>query len=168
MKPGPLMEKLENTAGWLCKILIPIKHEYQIGDELKSMAICTLSSTDLLETISKDNNIMSKILIVGRLLSENKGIDKLIKFTLSHPNLRHIIVCGKEVKGHKAGQALLSLHRNGINRNDGRIIGATGSYPFLLCSQTDIESFRKQTMIYDLIGIRDMDVINSHLQFFCE
>jgi tetrahydromethanopterin S-methyltransferase subunit A len=77
-------------------------------------------------------------------------------------------VCGKEVKGHKAGQALLSLHRNGINRNDGRIIGATGSYPFLLCSQTDIESFRKQTMIYDLIGIRDMDVINSHLQFFCE
>jgi tetrahydromethanopterin S-methyltransferase subunit A len=168
MKPGPLMEKLENTAGWLCKILIPIKHEYQIGDELKSVAICTLSSTDLLETISKDKNIMSKILIVGRLLSENKGIDKLIKFTLSHPNLRHIIVCGKEVKGHKAGQALLSLHRNGINRNDGRIIGATGSYPFLLCSQTDIESFRKQTMIYDLIGIRDMDVINSHLQFFCE
>jgi tetrahydromethanopterin S-methyltransferase subunit A len=168
MKPGPLMEKLENTAGWLCKILIPIKHEYQIGDELKSVAICTLSSTDLLETISKDKNIMSKILIVGRLLSENKGIDKLIKFTLSHPNLRHIIVCGKEVKGHKAGQALLSLHRNGINRNDGRIIGATGSYPLLLCSQTDIESFRRQTMIYDLIGIRDMDVINSHLQFFCE
>src|ERR671933_2523373 len=168
MKPGPLMEKLESTAGWLCKLLIPIKHEYQIGDELKSVAICTLSSTDLLETISKDNNIMSKILIVGRLLSENKGIDTLIKFTLMRPNLRHIIVCGKEVKGHKAGQALLSLHRNGINKNDGRIIGATGAYPSLVCSQADIESFRRQTMIYDLIGIIDMDVINTHLQFFCE
>src|ERR687883_1400461 len=154
------MEKLESTVGRLCKLLIPIKHEYHIGDELKSMAICTLSSIDLLETISKDNNIMSKILIVGRLLSENKGIETLIKFTLIHPNLRHIIVCGKEVKGHKAGQALLSLH-NGINKNDGRIIGATGAYPLLLCSQADIESFRRQTMIYDLIGIIDMDVINA-------
>ena len=162
------MEKLESTVGWLCKLLIPIKHEYHIGDELKSVAICTLSSIDLLETISKDNNTMSKILIVGRLLSENKGIETLIKFTLMHPNLHHIIVCGKEVKGHKAGQALLSLHRNGINKNDGRIIGATGAYPLLLCSQADIESFRRQTMIYDLIGIIDMDVINAYLQFFCE
>ena len=162
------MEKLESTVGWLCKLLIPIKHEYHIGDELKSVAICTLSSIDLLETISKDNNIMSKILIVGRLLSENKGIETLIKFTLAHPNLCHIIVCGKEVKGHKAGQALLSLHRNGINKNDGRIIGATGAHPLILCSQGDIESFRRQTMIYDLIGIREIDIINAHLQFFCE
>ena len=162
------MKKLESTVGWLCKLLIPIKHEYHIGDELKSMAICTLSSIDLLETISKDNNTMSKILIVGRLLSENNGIETLIKFTLMHPNLRHIIVCGKEVKGHKAGQALLSLHRNGINKNNGRIIGATGAHPLILCSQGDIDSFRRQTMIYDLIGIRDIDVINAHLQFFCE
>ena len=162
------MVKLESTVGWLCKLLIPIKHEYHIGNELKSVAICTLSSIDLLETISKDNNIMSKILIVGRLLSENKGIETLIKFTLTHPNLRHIIVCGKEVKGHKAGQALLSLHRNGINKNDGRIIGATGAHPLILCSQGDIESFRRQTMIYDLIGIREIDIINAHLQFFCE
>ena len=158
------MEKLESTAGWLCKLLIPIKHEYHIGDELKSVAICTLSSIDLLETISKDNNIMSKILIVGRLLSENKGIDTLVRFALEHQNLCHIIVCGKEVKGHEAGQALLSLHRNGINKNDGRIIGATGAHPLLVSSQADIESFRKQTMLYDLIGIEDMDVINAHLE----
>jgi tetrahydromethanopterin S-methyltransferase subunit A len=63
---------------------------------------------------------------------------------------------------------LLSLHRNGINKNDGRIIGATGAHPLILCSQGDIESFRRQTMIYDLIGIREMDIINAHLQFFCE
>ena len=59
---------------------------------------------------------MSTILLVGRLLSENKGIDTLIGFTLKYPNLHHIVVCGKEVKGHKAGQALLSLHRNGVNK----------------------------------------------------
>src|ERR687885_2552456 len=106
-----LRGKLESIAGILCEVLIPIKYKYHIGNERRNVAICTLSSIDLLETISKDNNTMSRILIVGRLLSENKGIETLIKFTLMHPNLTHIIVCGKEVKGHKAGQALLSLHR---------------------------------------------------------
>ena len=99
---------------------------------------------------------MSRILLVGRLLSENKGIDTLIGFTLKYPNLHHIVVCGKEVKGHKAGQALLSLHRNGINKNDGRIIGAT------------IESFRMQTMIYDLIGIKHMNIIKTQLELLME
>jgi tetrahydromethanopterin S-methyltransferase subunit A len=38
---------------------------------------------------------MDKILIVGRLLSENKGNDAIIRFTLAHPELHYIIVCGK-------------------------------------------------------------------------
>jgi tetrahydromethanopterin S-methyltransferase subunit A len=128
MKGGSaLMEKLESIAGRLCEVLFPIEHEYYIGDEEKSVAICILSSIDLLETISKTTDTMSRILLVGRLLSENKGIDTLIRFTLKYPNLHHIVVCGKKVKVHKAGQALLSLHRNGVNKEDGRIIGATGA-----------------------------------------
>ena len=159
---------MESIAGILCETLIPIKHRYHIGNEQKTVAICTLSSIDLLETISKDKVTMSRILLVGRLLSENKGIDTLVRFALEHPNLCHIIVCGKEVKGHEAGQALLSLHRNGINKNNGRIIGATGAHPLLVSSQADIESFRKQTILYDLIGIENMDVINVHLELIYE
>jgi tetrahydromethanopterin S-methyltransferase subunit A len=49
----------------------------------------------LLEDICKSSEIMDKILIVGRLLSENKGIDAIIRFTLAHPELHYIIVCGK-------------------------------------------------------------------------
>ncbi|MBV9176104.1 MAG: hypothetical protein JO327_02110 [Nitrososphaeraceae archaeon] len=45
-----LKQKLGNTAGKLCEALIPIKHEYYIG-EGHSIAICTLSSIDLLQTI---------------------------------------------------------------------------------------------------------------------
>ena len=52
----------------------PIKHEYHVG-EGKTVAICTLSSIDLLETIATNTDIMSRILVVGRLLSENRGID---------------------------------------------------------------------------------------------
>jgi tetrahydromethanopterin S-methyltransferase subunit A len=163
-----VQEELKSIGGRLCEILIPIKYEYYIGDEEDGVAICTLSSIDLLEAISKDRSIMSRILIVGRLLSENKGIDRLIIFTLSHPNLHHIVVCGNDAKGHNAGQALLSLHRNGVNTNDGRINGATDAYRFLTSSQADIESFRTQTNIYDLIGIKDIDVIKAQLRLFCQ
>jgi tetrahydromethanopterin S-methyltransferase subunit A len=67
----------DNAAGKLCKALIPIKHEYYIGNG-KCTAICTLSSIDLLENISKSVAIMNRILIVGRLLSENKGIETIV------------------------------------------------------------------------------------------
>jgi tetrahydromethanopterin S-methyltransferase subunit A len=144
----------DNAAGKLCKALIPIKHEYYIGNG-KCTAICTLSSIGLLENISKSVAIMNRILIVGRLLSENKGIETIVQFIVDHPELHNMIICGKEVKGHQAGQALLSLYNNGIN-NDGRIIGAKGPYPILRSSRKDIEVFRKQIhKIYDLREIDD-------------
>jgi tetrahydromethanopterin S-methyltransferase subunit A len=57
-----LKKRLENVAGRLCEVLIPIKHEYYIG-EGKIVADCTSA------------DVMNRILIVGRLLSENKGMD---------------------------------------------------------------------------------------------
>jgi len=157
-------KKLENVAGRLCEILIPIKDEYFIGKG-KTVAICTLSSMDLLQTIARTEGLMNRILIVGRLLSENKGIDTLIKFTLKHPELRYIVVCGNDVKGHQSGQALLSLYRNGVSR-DGKIIGATGPHPFLTHLHADIESFRKQIMIYDLIKCEELEKVKATLSSF--
>ena len=159
-----LKNKLENVAGRLCKVLIPIKHEYYIGGG-KSVAICTLSSMALFQTIAKTDDIMSRILIVGRLLSENKGLDTLVRFTLKQSELLYLVVCGKDVRGHQSGQALLSLHRNGITR-DGKIIGANSPHPFLTCLQEDIESFRKQIMIYDLIGCEDLETVKATLSSF--
>lgn len=151
--------KLKNVAGRLCEVLIPIKLGYVIGDG-KSIAVCTLSSLGLLRTIVNFNDIMGRILIVGRLLSENKGIDMLIQFTLRQPGLRHLIICGKEVKGHRSGQAVLSLHRNGVD-DDGRIIGAIGPYPFLTSSLEAIKSFRKQITIHDLISCEDIETVRA-------
>ena len=158
-----LKNKLENVAGRLCEVLIPIKHEYYIG-EGKSVAICTLSSMALLQAIAKTDDI-NRILIVGRLLSENKGLDTLVRFTLKQSELLYLVVCGKDVRGHQSGQALLSLHRNGITR-DGKIIGANGPHPFLTCLQEDIESFRKQIMICDLIGCEDLETVKATLSSF--
>jgi tetrahydromethanopterin S-methyltransferase subunit A len=161
-------KSFENMAGKICETLIPIKHEYHMGRGGKEIAICTLSSIRLLEDICKTSEIMDKILVVGRLLSENKGIDTIIKFTLTHPELHYIIVCGKEVRGHQAGQALLSLYENGINNNntDRRIIvGAKGPNPVLASSWEEINAFRKQIIkIYNLIGISNIDQIIKQIK----
>ena len=155
-------------AGKICENLIPIKHEYHMGMGGKEIAICTLSSIHLLEDIYNTPEVMDKILVVGRLLSENKGIDTIIKFTLTHPELHYIIVCGKEVRGHQAGQALVSLYENGINYNKtgGRIIvGAKGPNPVLASSWEEINTFRKQIIrVYNLIGISDIGKITKQIK----
>jgi tetrahydromethanopterin S-methyltransferase subunit A len=157
----------ENVAGKLCENIIPIRHEYCIGRKGKSIAICTLASMKLLEDICK-SDLMGRVLIVGRLLSENRGIDTIVKFTLSNQELRHIIVCGKEVKGHQAGQALLSLHANGINNDksgEGIIIAAKGHYPHLKSSKEDIELFRSQIVkIHNLVGVDDVNLVRKEIE----
>ena len=154
------MKRLDNAAGRLCKALLPIKHEYYLGAG-KAVAVCTLSSIDLLQTIAK-SDIMNRILIAGRLLSENKGIDTIIDFTVKHPSLNRIIVCGKEVRGHRAGQALLALASNGMD-SSGRIIGAVGPNPIVTLPLQDVDIFRHQVEINDMIGTVDIGKIAQAL-----
>jgi tetrahydromethanopterin S-methyltransferase subunit A len=156
----PIREILGDVAGKLCKALLPIRHEYYLGTG-KTVGVCTLSSTNLLKQIST-SYIMDTIAIAGRLLSENKGIDAIINFALEHPELRWIIVCGEEVKGHRAGQALIALARNGVDTT-GKIIGAHGPYPILKSSAYAIEAFRRQVQILDMIGVVNIDVISLAL-----
>jgi tetrahydromethanopterin S-methyltransferase subunit A len=157
----------ENVAGKLCENIIPIRHEYCIGRKGKSIAICTLASMKLLEDICK-SDLMERVLIVGRLLSENRGIDTIVKFTLSNQELRHIIVCGKEVKGHQAGQALLSLHAYGINNDKSGeriIIAAKGHYPHLKSSKEDLDLFRRQIVkIHNLVGVDDINLVRKEIE----
>jgi tetrahydromethanopterin S-methyltransferase subunit A len=157
----------ENVAGKLCENIIPIRNEYCIGRKGKSIAICTLASMKLLEDICK-SDLMGRVLIVGRLLSENRGIDTIVKFTLSNQELRHIIVCGKEVKGHQAGQALLSLHAYGINNDksgEGIIIAAKGHYPHLKSCKEDLDLFRRQIVkIHNLVGVDDVNLVRKEIE----
>ncbi|MDQ3883560.1 MAG: tetrahydromethanopterin S-methyltransferase subunit A [Thermoproteota archaeon] len=155
-----IVKRLEKLAGQLCEVLLPIKQEYYLGNG-KALAICTLSSIDLLETISR-SPLMEELLIAGRLLSENKGIDAIIAFAIKHSELKRILLCGNEVKGHRPGQALLALSNNGVDLT-GRIIGAVGRDPIVRSSMQNIEIFRHQVQIIDLIGIVDIGKIAQAL-----
>jgi len=154
-----LKTKIDYIFGICCYHLFPIKQECYIGKG-KKIAICTLSSLDLLEEIKNNNEIMENILIVGRLLSENKGVDEIIKFTKKNILLKHILVCGDDVKGHLPGQTLISVKENGIDINK-RVLQTSGAYPFLTCSNLDVEYFRHQVNIIDRRGLKDIDKIKD-------
>lgn len=151
-----LKKKFDDAAGKVCEALIPVKHELYAGKGRK-VAVCTLGSIDLLEEIS-NSDLMSRVALAGRLLSENKGIDAMIRYVAEHPDLKRIVLCGKEVKGHFAGQALLALHKNGVDKN-GRIIGARGPYPTLESPKEQIAWFRKHVAIDDLLGVTELEKI---------
>lgn len=147
---------LGEIAGEICKAILPIPEETYPGNAKSNVAICTLSSIDLLKEISA-SGIMEKIAIAGRLLSENKGIDSLVRYVNKNPSLHTIIVCGKEVSGHKTGHALFCLYQFGTDQNN-RIINSISPDPVLSVSKKEIEQFQKIHLV-NKIGETDMQKI---------
>jgi tetrahydromethanopterin S-methyltransferase subunit A len=148
------MNKLEEVIGEICKVLLPIPEELHKGNPNSTLAICTLSSMKLLKEITK-SNLLQNVSIVGRLLSENKGIDCIIKYLNQNKKIKTIIICGKEINGHKAGHSLIKLHKNGID-NCGRIIHSTSPNPFLTVSKSEVNYFQHQINIINLINETDL------------
>ena len=67
------MNAIGEAIGEICKVILPINEEFYLGNPDSKTAICTLSNIDLLKNIA-NSEILNKISIAGRLLSENKGI----------------------------------------------------------------------------------------------
>ena len=156
------MNALGETIGELCKIILPIPEEYYVGNSDSSIAVCTLSSIDLLKNFA-NSEILNHISIAGRLLSENKGIDSIIKFVNENQKINTIIVCGKEVWGHKAGHSLFELHKNGIDKNN-RIVNSTSPDPYLAVSKSQIEYFQKNIILVNLINETDFEIISDKIR----
>ncbi|RMF28657.1 MAG: tetrahydromethanopterin S-methyltransferase subunit A [Candidatus Nitrosothermus koennekii] len=150
--------RLKDIAGEVCKILLPIKYEVFYGKG-REIAVCTLASIDLLLAISR-SDLMDRIALAARLFSENKGIDKIIEYSHNNPELKYIILSGKDVKGHLAGDALLALKKYGVDDNN-RIINAKGKEPILSIDKGIIDEFRYRVEIINLIGVTDITKIRN-------
>lgn len=153
------MNSLTELAGHLCKILLPINEEVFYGNPSSNVAICTLSSMNLLKEIS-NSDLMGKIILVGRLLSENRGIDALIRHVNKHPTVDTIIICGIEVLGHKAGHALFCVHSYGTDEQN-RIINSVSPDPILSVSKAEIQQFQRQITLINKIGQTDLEKIRT-------
>lgn len=132
--------------------------EYIVGNKKSPVAVSTLGSDELPEVIAKELGI-ENFAIVGKIHTENIGIEKVIKNTISNPNIRFLIICGKDTRGHMAGQSLLSLFNKGVNYKK-RIIASEGQGPVLKNLEfSEIQHFRAQVEIVDLIGSEDVQGI---------
>lgn len=149
-----MFHSLQIAAGKICEVALPIRLSYVMGNG-RTLAVCTLSDMNLLEEVISRKDIMCKIFLAGRLLSENRGIDNILETIYNSPQVRYLILCGRDAKGHLPGQALVSLYNHGI-RDDGDIVGARGSNPRLKSTQEAISHFRTNIEIVDLIGSRDI------------
>lgn len=156
------MNVLGEAIGELCKVILPIPEKYYRGNSDSSMAICTLSSIDLLKKFAT-SEILNKISIVGRLLSENKGIDSIIEYVNKNQKITTIILCGKEVWGHKAGHSLSQLHKNGVDRNN-RIINSASPDPYLTVSKSQIRHFQNNITLVNLINETDFQKILNKIR----
>lgn len=155
------MNNLGSFIGEICKTIFPIREQLFLGNPNSSLAICTLSSLDLLKKIST-SEILNKVSIAGRLLSENKGIDEIIQYVNNNKNTKTILICGKEVWGHKAGHSLLKLHKNGID-NSGRIINSISPDPFLTVPKSKIDYFRKEIVLINMINETRLEKIKQKI-----
>jgi len=156
------LNKLDEIIGKICEALLPIPEEFYIGNPNSSICICTLSSIKLLKEI-KNSKIIDNIAIIGRLFTENKGIDSIIQYINQNKKIKTIIVCGKDVWGHKSGHSLFELHKNGIDNNN-RIINSTSPDPFLKVSESEIKYFQKQITLVNLIDETNIELIINKIQ----
>jgi len=129
------------------------------------VAVCTLGDSDLAAAVAAQAG--PEVGIVGTLTTENLGIDRLVRNTITNPNLRFVIVCGLEVEqriGHHPGGSLLAVAANGTD-DKGRIVAAPGRRPRLRnLTPGEIAHFRTHVEVIDLIGTRDTAAILAPAQ----
>lgn len=135
--------------------------EYIVGQKTSPVAISTLGSDNLPESLAAKLG-KEKFAIIGKTHTENIGIEKIIKNTVTNPDIRFLILCGKDTKGHLLGQSLISLVSQGVN-HERRIIDAKGQRPALKnLNFSEIEHFRSQVEVLNLINVEDTSAIREN------
>lgn len=132
----------------------PVSGEYITGDPESQAAVITLASELDKERLTRH------CALAGSMKTENIGIEKVVANIVSNTNIRYLVICGAEVHGHLSGDAVMAMHRSGIDE-EGRIIEAKGAIPYITNIDIDtINIWRSQVVeVIDLINVEDMDRI---------
>jgi tetrahydromethanopterin S-methyltransferase subunit A len=127
----------------------PEKGRYARGNDYSPVAVCVILDTfDFNIPPELEELLMAGLdtgaALSGMLQTENIGMEKMICNIVANPNIRYIVLCGREAAGHLPGQALLCLMEGGVDEKR-RIVESKAPTPFLFnLSAEAIERFRKQ------------------------
>ena len=94
--------------------------------------------------------------------TENLGLEKVIANIIANPNIRFVLFCGTEVKGHLSGQTFAALHKGGVK--DGRVVGAEGAIPFIEnLTDANIKRFQEQIEVVNIMESEDLGAIKAKI-----
>ena len=141
------------AAGWPV-----VQGDFHVGDSKSSVAVVTMGS-HLDEKAICDAGAA----LCGSCKTENLGLEKIIANVISNPNIRFILTCGTEVKGHLSGQSFIALHANGVD--GGKIVGSKGAIPFIEnLDSAAIGRFQEQVEIVDIMESEDVGAISAKVK----
>jgi len=148
-----MAEKKAPAAGWPV-----VQGDFHIGSAESPVAVITMGSH-----LDEQAICNAGAAICGSCKTENLGLEKIIANVISNPNIRFILTCGTEVKGHLSGQSFIALHANGVD--GGKIIGSKGAIPFIenLTSE-HISRFQAQVEVIDIMESEDVGAISAKIK----
>jgi tetrahydromethanopterin S-methyltransferase subunit A len=147
-----MAEKKSPASGW------PIaKGDFHSGDANSPVAVVTMGSH-----LDEQGICDAGAALCGSCKTENLGLEKVIANIISNPNIRFMLCCGTEVKGHLSGQTMVALHKNGVK--DGRVVGAEGAIPFIEnLTDTAIKRFQEQIEVVNIMESEDVGAIKAKI-----
>ncbi len=154
------MKKFKLTYDW------PIeKGRYLTGNPFSPIGVAVILSSPY-EKIPKETEeliragIEKGAGISGTLQTANIGVEKIIVNLISNPNIRYLILTGRE-SGHFPADALKALFKNGTDEN-GYIIRTKAPTAILKnIPKETIERLREQIQLIDLSDIIDIKILEE-------
>src|SRR4030043_488298 len=127
----------------------PEEGRYVRGNDYSPVAVCVILDTFDFAIPSELNELVmtgtdTGAALSGMLQTENIGLEKIICNVVANPNIRYIVLCGRESPGHLPGESLLALKENGVTDTK-QIIGSAAPTPYLHNIPMELtERFRNQ------------------------
>jgi N5-methyltetrahydromethanopterin:coenzyme M methyltransferase subunit A len=147
-----MAEKKSPASGWPI-----VQGDFHSGDANSPVAVVTMGSH-----LDEKGICDGGAAICGSCKTENLGLEKVIANIISNPNIRFMLLCGTEVKGHLSGQTLAALHKGGVK--DGRVVGAEGAIPFIENLSADaITRFQEQVEVVNIMESEDLGAITAKI-----
>ena len=145
----------------------PEEGRYVRGNDYSPVAVCVVLDTFDFAIPAELNELAvvgtgSGAALSGMVQTENIGLEKIVCNIVANPNIRYIVLCGRESAGHLPGESLLALKQNGVADTQ-QIIGTRALTPYLHNIPWElIERFRDQVVsVINLLckpGERDTSV----------
>ncbi len=147
-----MANKKSPASGWPL-----VKGDFISGDANSPVAVVTMGSH-----LDEKGICDAGAAMCGSCKTENLGLEKVIANIVANPNIRFMLCCGTEVKGHLAGQTMIALHKGGVK--EGRVVGAEGAIPFIENLKDDaIKRVHDQVECVNIMESEDLNAIKAKM-----